>query len=291
MLECLQILNEEHKTCMKIIGVPALVGSYDNYIWVLSQAKKAWVIDPGESEQVLNYLSQNDLSLQGILITHFHHDHVDGIPALKNAFPNCHIYGPEKTDNSFIQTRLKEGDQVTLTPDFTLKILDTPGHTDDHIAYYTDQAATRSLFCGDTLFTGGCGRKFTSTFKAFADSILKLRELPAETNFYCAHEYTESNLKFAHIVEPNNKSLIKRIKTSNINYPENLIAPQSTLAEEYATNPFMRFNTAQIKQILIQRGAMDTPEDLFKTLREWKDQLDQSGELDQISFKNLQNSL
>lgn len=276
---------------MNIIGIPALVGSYDNYIWVLSQSQRAWVIDPGESEQVIDYLSQNGLTLQGVLITHFHHDHVDGIPALKNAFPNCHIYGPQKTDNPLIQTRLSEGDEVALSHDFILKVLDTPGHTDDHIAYYSDNATKRALFCGDTLFAGGCGRKFTGTFKAFSDSILKLRALPVDTEFYCAHEYTESNLKFAHIVEPNNPTLIQRIKACRINYPENLESPQSTLELEGATNPFMRFDTAEIKQQLIELGSKDTPEALFKTLREWKDRLDQSGELDQISFKHLQNRL
>lgn len=276
---------------MNIIGIPALVGSYDNYIWVLSQAKHAWVIDPGESQQVIDYLNQNSLSLQGVLITHGHHDHVNGIPALKTAFPNCHIYGPEKTDSPLIQSSLKEGDQITLTPDFIFKVLETPGHTSDHIAYYTDSQSNKVLFCGDTLFTAGCGRKFTGTFEEFTHSILKLRSLAADTGFYCAHEYSETNLKFAHLVEPSNPQLIQRIKASNINFPKNLVSPQSTLAEECATNPFLRFDTAEVKQQLIQRGAKDRPEDLFKTLREWKDQLDQSGGLDQISFKKLQNSL
>ncbi|MBN2865837.1 MAG: hydroxyacylglutathione hydrolase [Thiotrichales bacterium] len=269
---------------MNIIGLPALVGTYDNYIWVLSQGEQAWVIDPGESSQVINYLEKNRLQLTGILITHFHHDHVDGIPALKQAFPNCHVYGPEKTENSLIQTRLKTGSQIHLTDHFSLNVLETPGHTHDHIAFHNDDV----LFCGDTLFTGGCGRKFSGTFKGFADSILALRSLDDHTKFYCAHEYTESNLKFAALVEPDNLPLIKRIQDCHLNYPENMTQAQSSLALEKATNPFMRFDIEPVKQTLLKRGANDTAESLFQTLRQWKDQLDQSGELDQVSFTSLQ---
>jgi len=271
---------------MNIIGIPALVGTYDNYIWVLSESEQAWVIDPGESIQVIDYLNKHNLKLAGVLITHFHHDHVDGLPALKQAYPNCHVYGPEQTENPYIQTRLKTGSQVTLTDHFTLNVLNTPGHTHDHIAFFNDEV----LFCGDTLFTGGCGRKFSSTFKAFAESILALRELPDNTEFYCAHEYTHSNLKFAALVEPTNAELIKRIHNTHLHYPENLTQAQSTIALEKATNPFMRFDVETIKQQLLLRGAKDNPESLFQTLREWKDQLDQSGELDEISFTSLQQT-
>jgi len=272
---------------MNIIGIPALVGSYDNYIWVLYESQQAWVIDPGESSQVIDFIDENNLTLQAILITHFHNDHVKGIPALKQAFPNAQVMGPEKTDNSFIQRRVKQDDEIVLSPNFSFHVLDTPGHTKDHISYYNEQ----TLFCGDTLFTAGCGRKFCGTFKEFTHSILTLRALPDSTEFYCAHEYTESNLKFAHLVEPENSALIQRIKNTQIRYPEPLIKPQSTLAEEKASNPFLRFDVPEIKQQLIQRGAKDTPESLFQTLREWKDQLDQSGELDTLAFKTLQNSL
>lgn len=272
---------------MNIIGIPALVGSYDNYIWVLSQAEQAWVIDPGESKQVIEYLNKNRLQLKGVLITHFHHDHVDGIPALIQAFPDCHVYGPEQTENTFIQTRLKTGGQVNLADDFTLNVLDTPGHTHDHIAFYNENV----LFCGDTLFTGGCGRKFSGTFKGFAESIKTLRTLPDQTGFYCAHEYTESNLKFAALVEPNNPELKKRIQNCDLHYPETLTQAQSSLALEKATNPFMRFDLEPIKSQLLKRGASDSDESLFQTLRQWKDQLDQSGELDLIDFKSLKQQI
>lgn len=272
---------------MNIIGIPALVGSYDNYIWVLTEDEQAWVVDPGESLQVIEYLQQHNLDLQGILITHFHHDHVEGIPALKQTFPKAHVYGSEKTDNPFIQTRLKQNDSVKLTSEWQLTVLETPGHTQDHIAYFNSQA----LFCGDTLFTAGCGRKFTGTFAEFTQSILNLRQLDPQTPFYCAHEYTHSNLKFAHLVEPDNAELNARIKQCDIHYPANHIGPQSTVGEECATNPFMRFDHPQIKSQLLQRGAQENAVSLFTTLRQWKDELDQSGELDQLDFAELQQQL
>ncbi|WP_178861619.1 hydroxyacylglutathione hydrolase [Thiomicrorhabdus cannonii] len=266
---------------MKITGLPALVGSYDNYIWVLYQNQQAWVVDPGESEQVLAFLQQQGLQLQGVLVTHFHHDHVNGIGALKAAYPHATVYGPELTPNPLIEIRVKEGDRVALTDDFALNVLFTPGHTEDHVSYYNDTV----LFCGDTLFSGGCGRKFTGTFAQFADSILKLRALPDQLGFYSAHEYTLSNLKFAYLVEPGNAALRQRILESRILYPEPLEGPQSTLGLEKATNPFLRFDTPQIKAQLLQRGAQDTTESLFKTLREWKDDLDQSGALDHVNLQ------
>lgn len=266
---------------MKIIGLPALVGSYDNYIWVLYQNQQAWVVDPGESKQVLAFLQQQGLQLQGVLITHFHHDHVSGIGALKAAFPQAKVYGSELPPNPLIEVRLKESDRITLTDDFALNVLFTPGHTEDHISYYNDDA----LFCGDTLFSAGCGRKFTGTFAQFTDSIRKLRALPDNLNFYSAHEYTLSNLKFAYLVEPGNAALRQRILNTRILYPEPLEGPQSTLGEEKATNPFLRFDQPAIKAQLLQRGAQDTAESLFKTLREWKDDLDQSGALDQMDLQ------
>lgn len=255
---------------MKITGIPALVGSYDNYIWVLYQDSKAWVVDPGESQQVIDFLNQNHLTLQGILITHHHFDHVEGVPVLKKAFPNATVYGPQKTENPSIQVRLKEGDTVSLFNDFILTVLDTPGHTSDHISYYHPHA----LFCADTLFTAGCGRLLGGTIEAFSHSLLKLRQLPDETPFYCAHEYTEDNLKFALQVEPDNAELQQRFAQLNIHYPAIQKHALSDLKTEKKTNPFLRFDCPEIKEKLLKRGAIDSPASLFKTLRDWKDQYD-----------------
>jgi len=255
---------------MTIIGLPALVGTYDNYIWLLYQAQKAWVIDPGESRQVIDFLQKNNLDLQGILVTHHHFDHVDGIPNLKAAYPEAIVYGPEKTDNAMIQVRVKGGDQLELFNHFTLNVLDTPGHTPDHISFYNDQA----LFCADTLFTAGCGRLLGGTIEEFSQSLLKLRALPDETPLYCAHEYTADNLHFAIQVEPNNPALQERLANLQVQYPINRSQALSSLKEEKDTNPFLRFDTPEIKQQLLKRGAQDRPESLFKTLRNWKDQYD-----------------
>ncbi len=255
---------------MNIVGLPALIGTYDNYIWIMHDAHQAWIIDPGESSQVIDYLNKNQLTAKGILITHQHGDHVNGIENILSHFPHTTVYGPAKANHSSIQVKCKEGDIVTLTDDVQLTVLDTPGHTKDHIAFYNDTL----LFCGDTLFTAGCGRVLGGTVEQFSESILKLRNLPDNLAFYCAHEYTNTNLTFAKLVEPQNNDLQKRIELTHINYPSILKEPQSTLGEEKATNPFLRFDTAELKRKLVERGASENASSLFATLREWKDEFD-----------------
>jgi hydroxyacylglutathione hydrolase len=196
---------------------------------------------------------------------------VDGIPLLKQSFPNATVYGPQKTENPAIQVRLKEGDTVPLFKDFILVVLDTPGHTPDHISYYNKQA----LFCADTLFSAGCGRLLGGTVEEFSKSLLTLRALPDETPFYCAHEYTEDNLNFAIQVEPDNVKLQQRLMHLDINYPAIQTQALGSLKIEKETNPFLRFDCPKIKAQLLKRGAKDTPSSLFKTLRDWKDQYDQ----------------
>ncbi len=257
---------------MNIVGVPALTDTYENYIWVLHNDQNAWVIDPGESAQVIDYLQQNRLNLKAILITHKHHDHINGIGALLEAYPEATVFGPEKSTLDSIQVRCKENDRIELDSSLHFNVIETPGHTPDHIAYFNNEL----LFCGDTLFTGGCGRILGGTAQQFAESILKLRSLPDELAFYSAHEYTASNLAFARLVEPENQALIERIENTQIEYPKLHQGPQSTLGLEKQTNPFLRFDLPSIKPKLLERGAMDTAESLFLTLREWKDEFDRS---------------
>ena len=257
---------------MNIVGLPALVDTYENYIWIMHNQKQAWIVDPGESTQVLEYLEKHGLDLQGILITHQHADHTNGINALVKAFPNVVVYGPAKSNLSTIQVKCKENDEITLTDNLKFKVLDIPGHTKDHIAFYNDDI----LFCGDTLFTAGCGRILGGTAKQFSDSILKLRELADDTGFYCAHEYTNTNLKFAQLVDPDNTDLKQRVANTTIKYPAIHIGAQATLGEEKLTNPFLRFDTPALKQKLIERGAKDSAESLFNALRTWKDEFDRT---------------
>ena len=255
---------------MNIVGLPALVDTYENYIWILYEADNAWVIDPGESTQVIKFLNQHRLTLKAILITHTHFDHIDGVAALKETFPESVVYGPAKNQHQAIEAGLSEGDVIPLTTGFSLNVLDTPGHTANHISFYNAEA----LFCGDTLFTAGCGRILGGTADEFSQSILKIRALADSTGFYCAHEYTADNLKFARQVEPDNEALQKRCKRPLFEYPQIHEGPLSTLIDEKNTNPFMRFDHPEIKDKLIKRGASDSPMSLFKTLREWKDQFD-----------------
>jgi len=255
---------------MKIVGLPALTETYENYIWIIHDDHQAWIVDPGESEQVIAYLSANQLTPKGVLITHYHHDHVNGVPNILTQYPNIMVYGPEKSDLPFIKKRLSGGDDVSLTPSLAFKVVETPGHTLDQIAFYNDL----HLFCGDALFTGGCGRLLGGTAAQFASTLLKLRDLSDELEFYCGHEYTTTNLQFAQLVDPNNQALDQRIKETKINYPSLHFGAQSTLGLEKKTNPFLRLDHPDIKPQLIARGAEDSPEGLFLALRRWKDEFD-----------------
>jgi len=229
--------NTQTKT-MNITGLPALTDSYENFIWILQEANSAWIVDPGESQGVLDYLTQNQLTPKAILITHNHFDHTDGITQLLEHYPNLKVYGPNNSQNKLIQIGLKEGDLLPLTEAFTLTVMETPGHTADHISYTNQQV----LFCGDTLFTGGCGRELGGGYEAFSASLLKIRALPDDLEVYTAHEYTLSNLEFAHYICPENQAIEQRLKTFNLPYPRIHQGAQSSLQLEKKTNPFLQFD-------------------------------------------------
>lgn len=262
---------------IKIVGIPALVGTYDNYIWVLydSVKKLAWIVDPGESKQVIEFLQQQDLQLEAILITHRHFDHIDGVNGLKASYPQATVYGPQQTQLDLIEKRLQEGDRITLDVQLYFDILETPGHTEDHISYVND----KMLFCADTLFTAGCGRILGGTAEQYANSIIKLRKLDDDLRFYCAHEYTIDNFEFADYVDPSNQALQRRIQDTSIDYPHRHNGKVGTLGLEKETNPFMRFDQEPLKSQLIAMGSEDTPAQLFATLRAWKDRVDQGLEI------------
>lgn len=270
---------------IQTFGIPALISTYENYIWALVKHDKCWIIDPGEAEPVLKFLTDRGLSLQGILITHRHGDHINGVAELKQAFTNIIIYGPEKTPFPLIENRLKEGDKVTIFENYPLHVLETPGHTEDHISFYNNQ----HLFCGDTLFNAGCGRILGGTPEEYANSIMKINRLPDQLDFFCAHEYTSDNLKFARLFDPENNELKKRAQQFNTDYPNRIIdAAPSTLQEEKQTNPFMRFHQGAVRAKLeahlkkTNTGTASLAE-LFNTLRGLKDEFDQTGEFTLLS--------
>ncbi|MFC3120234.1 hydroxyacylglutathione hydrolase [Agaribacter flavus] len=233
---------------LNISPIPALS---DNYIWCLSIADKAVVVDPGESAPVLAYLKQNNLKLDAIIVTHRHHDHINGIPELTNAFPDIKVHGPETPRITTITDPVWDGDTVSLFDDqLLLSVIEVPGHTLDHVAYFNEAY----LFCGDTLFSAGCGRMFEGNPEQFWQSLKKLSSLGEDIKVYCTHEYTQANLKFAEYLEPDNLDIKTHIRWVNEKRQLNLPSLPSTISKERQINPFLRCHLPEfvesIKKIL-----------------------------------------
>ena len=239
----------------------------DNYIWHLQQNGEHWVVDPGDAAPVMGAL--NGERLTGILLTHHHFDHTGGVPALTSAF-DCPVYGPGTIDG--VTHPLADGDQITLL-DRPWEVMAVPGHTLDHIALLMKGDEVYSLFCGDTLFAGGCGRLFEGTPAQMHQSLSRLAALPADTRVYCTHEYTLANLAFALAVEPDNQALIKRQQEAQAQRRKNAPTLPSTIGLERATNPFLRAEEPSVRRQASTQGA--EPEansvEIFATLRHWKD--------------------
>jgi hydroxyacylglutathione hydrolase len=253
--------------------VHAINAFNDNYIWAITQiqSKDCVVVDPGCSNEVISFLAEHNLTLKAILITHHHHDHVGGVEALQRKFPNIKVYGPSKEAKDTVLQPLVEGDNVTIESlGLSLSVLEVPGHTLGHIAY-VDKS---SLFCGDTLFAAGCGRMFEGTPLMFHTSLSKLADLPATTHVYCAHEYTLNNLKFAKEVEPHSGELTQRIIHCQQQRKNGESTIPSTIAQELATNPFLRLSQSDVIKSLNRKFGLTLNHNLvenFKWLRQWKD--------------------
>ncbi len=246
----------------------------DNYIWLIGCRDKPQVaiVDPGDEDPVLDYLAQHHLTPEAILITHHHGDHTGGVTALVEQF-NIPVYGPANERIPALTTPLREGNEVLLSGcGLTLKVLDTPGHTRGHICYVGHGA----LFCGDTLFAAGCGRIFEGTAAQMYRSLEKLRALPDATVVYCAHEYTEANLRFAVIAEPDNADTRQRLeKVQQLRAQQQDTVP-SLLADEKRTNPFLRSHIPELVAAAEQFAghSLPDPAEVFTTVRHWKDTLD-----------------
>lgn len=242
----------------------------DNYIACLinSDSGSCVVVDPGEALPVLNFLEQHQLKLSAILITHHHWDHTNGIEKLAQKF-DIPVYGPAKEPVPGMNHLLNDGNHITL-PDLqiTLKIMHIPGHTLGHIAYYNDEY----IFCGDTLFTGGCGKIFEGTVEQMYHSLMRIASLKEKTLIYCGHEYTASNLKFAQQVEPNNLDLQNRIKEVTQQRQKNLPTVPSSVLIEKLTNPFLRCSIPSIKKTAENHAGkfLSTPIEVLEVIREWK---------------------
>lgn len=253
---------------MAAYDIVALPAFSDNYIWVLHDATHAVVIDPGEAEPVLDFLGRANLRLAAILNTHHHADHVGGNAALLAKHP-VPVFGPRDERIAETTHPLAGGERFRL-PHFGIEfeVLDIPAHTRSHIAFLGDGL----LFCGDTLFAAGCGRLFEGTPRQMHDALVKLAALPDATRVYCGHEYTLSNLKFARAAEPGNAFL--RELTARMVRLREAGAPTlpSTIAQEKASNPFIRVDAPGVIASASQRAGrpLNDPVSVLAEIRDWK---------------------
>lgn len=254
---------------MNLIPLPAFS---DNYIWMLHDGRRAVVVDPGDAQPVLQALQRDGLQLTAILVTHHHPDHVGGVDTLREA-TGAAVYGPARERIPEPLVRLGAGDQVD-TLGLRFEVLDVPGHTAGHIAFYCpDMDGNPLLFCGDTLFSGGCGRLFEGTPAQMLDSLDRLAALPGNTRVCCTHEYTLSNLKFARAVEPANAALHQYLAQCEAKRAQQLPTLPSSIRLEREINPFLRSRQNTVIQSVQAFDATARDQTaVFAALREWKNQ-------------------
>ncbi len=265
---------------LEIVPIPAFA---DNYIWALIQDDHCAVVDPGDAEPVFAFLAARNLTLDAILITHHHADHVGGVAALTARWP-VPVYGPAAENISGVTHVLRENDRVALPAfvDEPFRVMEVPGHTSGHIAYVSGDI----LFCGDTLFAAGCGRMFEGTAQQLHGSLMRLAALPGGTRVFCTHEYTLSNVRFALAVDGENCALIERSFVEQERRSRGVPTLPSNIGLECATNPFLRCAEPALVQSA-RRHAERTPTTtrttqsanafdfsdptaVFAALREWK---------------------
>jgi hydroxyacylglutathione hydrolase len=254
---------------MTLHPIPAFA---DNYIWMLHDGRDALVVDPGDEGPVIEALDRHGLTLRSILVTHHHADHVGGLSGLRDRLRG-QVLGPAMEDIPGPFQPLTDGDEVQVLG-LRFQVIDVPGHTAGHIAFYSDNlAGTPVLFCGDTLFSGGCGRLFEGTAAQMHASLGQLAALPAATRVCCAHEYTLSNLKFAAAVEPDNTALQAYTYACQRLRAQGLPTLPSTIGTERQINPFLRCQEADVSKAAACRGCVSgDPVDVFATLRAWKNE-------------------
>jgi hydroxyacylglutathione hydrolase len=244
----------------------------DNYIWLVHAPRnphQVFVVDPGDAQPVQRVLDANRLTLAGVLATHHHADHVGGITALTGG-TGVPIYGPAQERIPAVTAALRESDRVEH-PELGLsfEVWAVPGHTSGHIAF----AGHGAVFCGDTLFSGGCGRLFEGTAEQMLSSLQKLKRLDPDTYVYCAHEYTVSNLQFARAVEPDNRDIEAYLaRCEELRTRDEATLP-STMRQELKVNPFLRCERQSVKQAAERHAGRElrSETEIFAVVRKWKD--------------------
>jgi hydroxyacylglutathione hydrolase len=253
----------------QISPIPAF---QDNYLWLIENDTETWIVDPGDATPVIKTLQDQNKKLSGILITHHHPDHIGGVEELYH--PGLQVIGPKKDQFKLVNDPVSEGD-VRQVCGAQFKVIEVPGHTLNHLAFFCEPEEQEPvLFCGDTLFAAGCGRLFEGTPKQMYHSLSRLMSLPGDTQIYCAHEYTEANLKFALSVEPGNNNIVQRAEAVAELRSQGIPSVPSNIKVEKATNPFLRTSSAEIisniKAKMQSAGTLSQTE-VFTQLRKMKD--------------------
>ncbi len=252
---------------MNLTALPAFT---DNYIWMLDDGTSAFVVDPGEAAPVQAALDARRLALAAILVTHHHGDHVGGVDALRSRLEGP-VYGPRREQIPTPYVALDDGDAVEVLGQ-RFEVIEVPGHTAGHIAYFhAGREGAPILFCGDTLFSGGCGRLFEGTPEQMHRSLSRLAALPGDSRVCCAHEYTLSNLKFARAVEPGNAALARYSADCEALRADHRPTLPSSIGIEREVNPFLRCEQPDVVRAAASHGAASaTGSDVLAALRRWK---------------------
>ena len=249
-----------------------------NYVWIIEHNQQAWVVDPGLAEPIINYLRDNKLALKGVLITHSHNDHIDGLGDLLAAYA-CPVHGPQHDNINYISNHAHEGDHIELWPDYHTQVLHLPGHLPEHLGYFIQQHDANNkhsepaLIIGDVLFSSGCGRMFSGPAEVYLNSLMRISELAASTQIYSAHEYSLDNIAFSLSILPEDKTLLTKLATTKERLASQNCSLPTQLQVELETNLFLRCHESSLWSVVERVCAkkITSATECFAALRALKD--------------------